>query len=64
MTKNIFSMTKEQREQYFQSEEYKEFKRKREEEERKQKEEKKLKRKELICKYSKKERQEYAKYQY
>lgn len=59
--KNIFSMTKEQREQYWQSAEYKECKRQNEEYERKRKEEKKLKRKELEQKYTKKERQEYAK---
>jgi len=54
-------MTKEQREQYWQSAEYKECKRQNEEYERKRKEEKKLKRKELEQKYTKKERQEYAK---
>jgi len=59
--KNIFSMTKEQREQYWQSPEYKECERQNEEYERKRKEEKKLKRKELEQKYTKKERQEYAK---
>jgi hypothetical protein len=59
--KSIFAMTKEQREQYYQSEEYKEKNIKQEEYERKQKEEAKLKRKEFKQKYSKKERQEYAK---
>jgi flagellar biosynthesis GTPase FlhF len=57
-------MTKEHRERYFQSEEYKEYKRQDEEFERKRQEEKKIKRKEsnqLKQKYTKKERQEYAK---
>ena len=61
MRKNIFSMSREQRDTYFQSEEYKERKRQDEEYERKRQEENKLKLKELRQKYTKKERQEYAK---
>jgi flagellar biosynthesis GTPase FlhF len=59
--KSIFAMTKEQREQYWQSAEYKECKRQDEEYERKRQEEHKLKRNELKEKYTKKERQEYGK---
>ena len=59
--KSIFAMTKEEREQYYQSAEHKEKKRRMEEYERKQKEEAKLKKRELKLKYTKKERQEYAK---
>ena len=59
--RNIFSMSIEQRDIYIQSEEYKEYKRQREEHDRKREEEEKIRRKELIKKYSKKERQEYAK---
>jgi len=54
-------MTKEQREQYFQSAEYMTLKIQREREENMQKEIQKMTRKEMIKKYSKKERQEYAK---
>jgi hypothetical protein len=61
MRKNIFSMSREQRDKYFQSAEYKECKRQDEEYERIRQEEKKLKRKELKQKYTKKERQEYGK---
>ena len=70
MSKNIFSMSREQRDTYFQSEEYKErkrqdeeYERKRQDEEyeRKRQEENKLKLKELRQKYTKKERQEYLK---
>ena len=60
MYKGLFSITKEHREQYYQSEEYKENKRKDEEFCRKRQEEKKLKRKESKQKYTKKERQDYA----
>jgi len=60
MYKNVFSMTKEQLERYYQSEEYKENKRKDEEFCRKRQEEKKLKRNESKQKYTKKERHEYA----
>jgi flagellar biosynthesis GTPase FlhF len=61
MRKNIFSISREQRDKYFQSAEYKEYKRQDEEYERKRQEENKLKRKELKQKYTKKERQEYGK---
>jgi hypothetical protein len=54
-------MTKEQREQYFQSAEYMTLKIQREREANMQKEIQKMTRKEMIKKYSKKERQEYAK---
>ena len=54
MRKNIFSMSREQRDKYLQSAEYKECKRQDEEYERKR-------RKELKQKYTKKERQEYEK---
>jgi len=55
---SIFAMTKEQREQYYQSDEFKEKKTREQEYIRKQKEEAKLKRKEFKQKYSKKERKE------